>query len=277
MSNDRFGILDFQQGISVHEIDCDNLVDADKKINFYKPLNEYKFEELKDSIKEHGVLHPLIVWEMDNGKYTILSGHNRKKAYDALATETEDKKYKKIHCRVFRKHELDESKAQEIIIDTNWVQRELSLLERVASIAIKYEFEKKKPAFAYKDSVSKICNQYKLKERQLMYYKKLGQLKEELLHMVDNGKISIKSGSKLAGFSKELQNLIYELHKDDIKNHNIMQLDESMNIEQITEILGNNNDDFIKILINIPKSLADEFNIIYQEFIEKNKDKFDAI
>ena len=36
-----------------------------------------RFEDLKESIREHGVLTPVLVRKLDNDNYQILSGHNR--------------------------------------------------------------------------------------------------------------------------------------------------------------------------------------------------------
>ena len=47
-----------------------------------------RFEDLKESIKEHGVLTPVLVRKLDNGNYQILSGHNRCECAKAVGFKT---------------------------------------------------------------------------------------------------------------------------------------------------------------------------------------------
>lgn len=45
-----------------------------------KNFDEEKLQELANSIKEHGVISPLIVTEMENGRYSIIAGERRWRA-----------------------------------------------------------------------------------------------------------------------------------------------------------------------------------------------------
>ena len=45
-----------------------------------------EMEQLKESIREYGVLSPLLVWPCGDGRYEIVSGHRRKAACEALGT-----------------------------------------------------------------------------------------------------------------------------------------------------------------------------------------------
>jgi ParB family chromosome partitioning protein len=64
-------------GMDIFLIELDKLKEAPSDWNFYSPLSEKKMEELIESIKSNGLLHPLVVWEQDDGNYIVLSGHNR--------------------------------------------------------------------------------------------------------------------------------------------------------------------------------------------------------
>ena len=56
-------------------------------INMLEPFNENPFklcssedlEELAESIKDEGLLNPIILWKQEDS-YTILSGHNRNRS-----------------------------------------------------------------------------------------------------------------------------------------------------------------------------------------------------
>ena len=41
-------------------------------------------KKIKESIKENGLLEPLLVRLKENGRYELISGHRRKKAYEIL-------------------------------------------------------------------------------------------------------------------------------------------------------------------------------------------------
>ncbi|MGP1587352.1 MAG: ParB/RepB/Spo0J family partition protein [Treponemataceae bacterium] len=67
-----------EQGESVFEIELDKI-----KPNPYQPRKEFDEEtlaELADSIKEHGVIEPIIVTENSDGTYFIVGGERRTRA-----------------------------------------------------------------------------------------------------------------------------------------------------------------------------------------------------
>ena len=55
-----------------------NDIDAFKEHPFLVN-NDESFMELVKSIKENGLLHPLIVRKKENDRYEMISGHRRKK------------------------------------------------------------------------------------------------------------------------------------------------------------------------------------------------------
>lgn len=46
----------------------------------YKVKNDEKMQSMVQSVKEMGVIYPVIVRKKDNGKYEMISGHRRKMA-----------------------------------------------------------------------------------------------------------------------------------------------------------------------------------------------------
>ena len=46
----------------------------------FKVLENEDLKKLQESIKENGILEPIIVRKKDNDRYEIISGHRRKKA-----------------------------------------------------------------------------------------------------------------------------------------------------------------------------------------------------
>ena len=52
----------------------------------YKVLIDEDMQILAQSIIDHGITSPLILWEYEPNKYIILSGHRRKTACDIINT-----------------------------------------------------------------------------------------------------------------------------------------------------------------------------------------------
>lgn len=99
------------------------------------PFRLYEGERLEDmveSIREHGILNPVIVWLNPDG-YEMLAGHNRQNA-GRLAGLTE--------VPAIVKTELTETDAYVYVIETNVIQRgfaELLPSEKAAVLAERYE------------------------------------------------------------------------------------------------------------------------------------------
>ncbi len=88
---------------------------------FAKELISYEGERLDDmveSIKEHGILNPVIVWQDGDG-YEMLAGHNRQMA-GKLAGLTE--------IPAIVKTNLTEEEAYVYVIETNVIQRGYAIL-----------------------------------------------------------------------------------------------------------------------------------------------------
>lgn len=99
------------------------------------PFHLYEGERLEDmvaSIREHGILNPVIVQEIDGG-YEMLSGHNRMNAAKLVGL-------KEIPAIV--KIDLSEEEAYIYVIETNLMQRSFSDLlisEKAAVLKARYE------------------------------------------------------------------------------------------------------------------------------------------
>ena len=99
--------------------------------------DRYEGERLEDmiaSVKEHGVLNPVIVQKLDTG-YEMLSGHNRWNAAKLAGI-------KEIPAIV--KTDLSEEEAYVYVIETNLMQRsfsDLAISEKAAVLKARYEKE----------------------------------------------------------------------------------------------------------------------------------------
>lgn len=264
-------IKNITTGMDIFQLELDKLNAAPNEWNFYTPLNDNKMSELIESIIDNGLLNPIIVWERDND-YMILSGHNRVRAYKMLYEQTGDEKYKKIYTYIKKKNEITEDEARTIIIDTNFVQRQLSTAEKTKSIVIKYnQLGRKKRNSGGETTAQIIAKQYNLKERQIYNYYKLNNLIPEFMERIDNGTLSIKSGLKLTSLDTDLQKNIYDNYNNVIDNNKIKNLNVNADKEEIISQFKNSTNEFVNITIKIPIHLQDEFKIYLDAWIKSHE------
>lgn len=259
---------------NVRYVPIDQLKDAPSEWNFYKPLNDDKMAELVESIVNNGLLNPIIVWETNddptNPEYMILSGHNRKKAFEFLREITNDKKFDKIAALIKKKNEITEDDAKEIIIDTNWVQRTLSNVEKAFSIIHKYGILQKKYADNNKDGRirDKLAEEYNISGRHIDNYRKLNNLFKGIMDMVLKGEVSITAAYEVAGLRMSMQEWIYNNHKDKIKSKYLRKIKSDMTDDEIKEIfLEVNNYEDMTLKLTVPLDISN----FYKNLDDKNK------
>ena len=112
------------------------MLPIDKIVPFHEhPFKLYEGERLNDmvdSIRENGVLAPVIVQKTDKG-YEMLSGHNRQNAA-RIAGLTE--------IPAIVKEGLTDEEAWVYVVETNVIQRsfaDLTISERIAVLSTRYD------------------------------------------------------------------------------------------------------------------------------------------
>ena len=114
----------------------------DIEIDLLKAYHDHPFtlytgkrlEDMVDSIRENGILNPIIVLKKEDGAYEILSGHNRVNAAKLADLKT-------VQCIV--KEHLSEEEAYTYVIETNLMQRSFSdLLPTEKALVLKVRYEK---------------------------------------------------------------------------------------------------------------------------------------
>lgn len=211
-------------------IDIELLEAAPKNWNFYTPLSDFKMATLKESILNRGgIINPIIVWERkgQNGKtYMILSGHNRAAAYKDILQMAQEKGYNeylnffnKIPAIIKGEFEIDDNEAEQIIIDCNWAQRELTPMEKNKSIIRKYTLIKENIntlGLGEGKTRDKIAQDFNIKGRMIQSYMSLNSLTEEWQSILNEGDITLRIALKLVKFSADRQKYLYDNHFDSI-------------------------------------------------------------
>lgn len=266
----------------VINVDINALTPAPKEWNFFPEISEEKMLEMMFSILENGLFNPIIVWEIDdnpqNPRYMILSGHNRVRAYKRILREYQDaprfnkREYETIPAIVYRKNEIDELKAKEIIIDTNYIQRDED--KRLIPQIIKNRLEIVRGRKDVKGRTIDIVAEElgisatKVYEDQLIANRIIPELNEFYF----NNELKKKSLLRFAWFDKEIQKWIYRNFKDKIIDDNVMRLKKNMSKEEIRSCFEDTN--YVKkvsVSIKVPEFLKDEFKEMAIRWLTENE------
>lgn len=174
--------------------------------HFFRLYQGDRMQEMVQSIKEQGVLVPLVVWKKEN-QYLILSGHNRKTAAKLAGLQ---------EVPVVLKENLSEDEARLIVTSTNFLQRsfaDLSHTERARSIRQHYDALKRQGRRSdltdfgvdTESSRNKTSSEFGLSPDQIKRYVRVSMLTDALLQRVDQGQIKISAAYQLAFLSEVSQ------------------------------------------------------------------------
>lgn len=165
----------------------------------FKIYSEEKENEMIDSIKINGIINDLIVRPLDNGKYQILSGHNRKNcAIKAGLT--------KVPCKI---KNVDDDTAKLMLVDTNLVQRkELYPSETAKALQIKREVYKRKGVKS--DFFDNISKEQSMSRGNIQRYLRLNYLIPELMNRVDTKEMTMKIAEDISFLTTEEQKKLEE-------------------------------------------------------------------
>ena len=203
----------------------------------FKVLNDEKMEELINSIKENGVITPVLIRQTEKNHYEMISGHRRMYAARKAGLAT-------IPAIV---REMSDGEAVIAMVDAN-IQRE-ELLPSEKAFAYKMKLEAMKHQGGRTDITSgqngqkleRIVSRDVLAEqvgessKQIQRYIRLTELIPELLDMVDNKKIQFTVAVDISYIDKEMQKWIYEYIRDNgfIKPNQIAVLRKRMEDENV--------------------------------------------
>ena len=178
----------------------------------FKVLDDEKMQETVDSIKEYGVLVPILVRPKDDGTFEIVSGHRRHHA-SLLAGKTD------IPAIV---RDMDDDAAILVMVDSN-LQRETILpSEKAFAYKMKLDAMKRQgqrtdltcAQFAHKSDGIKsrdiLAEQVGESKDQIRRYIRLTNLDPELLDRVDNKTLAFNSAVEVSYLSDTEQTMLIE-------------------------------------------------------------------
>ncbi|MGO5077334.1 ParB/RepB/Spo0J family partition protein [Oscillospiraceae bacterium LCP25S3_E3] len=213
-----FGTNDDDAKDKIIEVDITLLDDIkDQPFAFRKE----KAEQLVDSVKQVGVLEPILCRHKKNGRYDIIAGRHRKAAAELAGLKTVPVIVKDVSVDV----------AKFILLSTNTDRNN--------------DYSYSELAFAYKEQMelleklgsnsvtSQIAEKHNTNRKQIYRYIRLTYLSKQLLKLVDNGQIPFTVAVDLSYFSPENQNEIFRY----LLNHN-----EKVTIKQGKKLKDFSND-----------------------------------
>lgn len=166
----------------------------------FRVTDDAKMDELAESIKENGVLEPVLVRPRSLGGYEIVSGHRRKRACERAGLDSMPV--------IVRK--LTDDEADILMVDSNNQREELLYSEKAWAYRIKYEALKHQGKGSWENSSEQLGKENNKSGRQIKRYIRLTYLQEELLDLVDQKKITFKAAEKLSFLTETEQSVLLE-------------------------------------------------------------------
>ena len=179
--------------------------------NPYQVLDNEEMDELVQSIKERGILTPLIVMPKPNDTHVfeLISGHRRLYAAQKAGLET----VPAIVCNVSR------DEAAIMVVDSNLHREHILPSEKAKAYKLRLDAMKhqgKRTDLTFSPLDNKLNSSKELSEMvgesqaQIFRYIRLNQLEPGLLSLVDEGKIALRPAVELSYLTEYEQNNLLE-------------------------------------------------------------------
>lgn len=203
--------LDIMDGkIPINEfmsIPIDRIVPfSGKQGSDFQTYGETLKQAMIDSIKEHGVIEPLCVRPMEGGKFELLAGESRWVHAKAAGLT-------RVPCHIMN---VDNNEARSIFSLTNLLRRDMSVRDKVNGWWHYYESMRSKNKLSeLRESIENENTQLVAAEhggmlqwRQIMRYVKMHDLIPDWMNRMENEKLSLRVGYRLAFFPEEVQTFL---------------------------------------------------------------------
>ena len=208
--DDLFSTQEERDNAKLEKVIDINLNDIDDFPNHpFKVIQNEEMEQMRDSIKENGVLVPALVRPKADGRYEMISGHRRKFASSLAQQET-------LPCIV---RDLSDDEAIIIMVDSNMQREEILPSEKAFAYKMKLEaisHQGKRTDLTSCQVGEKFRSDNLLAEksedsaRQIQRYIRLTELIPELLDMVDEKKIAFNPAGEISYLTEDEQYILLD-------------------------------------------------------------------
>ena len=204
----------------------------------FRVTDDEKMSDLIQSVKENGILVPVMVRPDADGSYEMISGHRRMHAARLAGLET-------IPALV---RDMSDDEATIAMVDANLQREEILPSERAYSLKMKmdamrhqgscrHDVDKTEADASERKTANEVGNEAGIGGRQVQRYIRLTQLVPELLDLVDQKQLSMVGAVTISYYDQELQKWIYEYIKEMgmIRPVQVEALKAQTNLENITK------------------------------------------
>ena len=176
----------------------------------FRVLDDEKMQETVESVREHGIICPLIVRPGKNDGYEIIAGHRRKRACELLGLKT-------IPCFI---RNMTDEEATVTMVDSNIQREELLFSEKAYAYKMKLDAVRKqgqRTDLTSRQVVGKLEAADEVGEksgesgRQIQRFIRLTFLIKPLLDYVDEKRIPFNAGIELSYLEPERQEQLYQV------------------------------------------------------------------
>lgn len=178
----------------------------------YKVKDDDGMNELVESIKTRGLIQPILVRPIEEGKYEMVSGHRRKRAFEIAGIE-------KISARV---QVLTRDEATLAMVDSNLQREEILPSEKAFAYKMRLDAMNRRGErydltcspegnmLRGKKSVDLFAEETGDSKNQIYRYIRLTNLISPLLKLVDEKQIAMRPAVELSYLSEDAQKWVFE-------------------------------------------------------------------
>ena len=165
-------------------------------------------EQLVESVKERGIITPVILRPKEDGRYEIVSGHRRTKACELAGIPT-------VRAEI---RDLTRDEAIILMVESNLQRSVILPSEKAFSYKMRLEAMKRLPGRPSKENASPVATNFQRgrsdvelgeltgeSKDQIRRYIRLTNLIPELLKLVDEGQIALRPAVELSYLKPEEQ------------------------------------------------------------------------
>ena len=227
----------------------------------FKVLDDDKMDDLVESIKQNGVLTPVLVRPDKNNNYEMISGHRRMHAAIKAGLET-------IPAIV---RDMEDDEAIVIMVDANIQREELLPSEKAFAYKMKLGAMKRQAGRPPKNnscqngtnlrSDEELGNQVGESARSIQRYIRLTELIPDLLDYVDKKRLQFTVAVDISYIDKEIQTWLFEYIKENgtVKAVQVAALRTALEVGPMTQAK------MISILVNSQPGRKQEQKITLSE------------
>ena len=225
----------------------------------FSVVDDKRMMEMVESVKEFGIMVPIIVRPLEEGGYEIVSGHRRKRACELAGID-------KMPALV---RNLDNDEATILMVDSNLQQREeIPPTERGRAYqmkleALKHQGKRRDLTSAQVEqklgwAVEQVAEDVGQSRAQVQRYIRLNSLNPELQEMVDEGRLAFTPAVEISYLKPEEQrDLAISLEE----TQNTPSLSQAQRIRKISENGGVTKETLNDIMMEEKKPLRDSITL----------------